>query len=508
METRGEKVMDKRNLPMHLIFMPIIEKYLKLASRGKVRDVYRLPKYNNLFLAVVSDRVSIFDFVLGFLVPGKGAILNAINLFMVFFVLKGFRHDVVAYGSGIDEYLPEPLRGNPELQKRATVIRRLKMVPGEGVIRNYLTGSALEPYMKTGMVCGNKLPAGLKDGDKLPESISTPTTKAKTGHDEHIDAKEFEKKYPGFIDMIKKAAKVGHDYLLGRGIILVDTKLEGSENCLGDERITPDSSRFVDARAYEIHRQSGREGFPASLDKQFVRDEGKKHGIDGKLDPENEENIRRVFNTKFDPIAIKKTIQIYRYIFWRIAGMRIETFQKEFMGIAIDDRVHIEVIVGSESDIPQAEAGLGLLWGAGKDKKITYTCRAMSCHRNPEELRNLAASIADFAKAKRPVRVVAGAGMAAALPGIIKSWLVHFDAPEIPVIGVGFKGKEERHDLAAQTSIDCLPGAPVVLDPESGGAYFGREGMLEACHAAVHDEFPLLTIAHKETCVFAGNHGA
>jgi len=495
--------MSKRNLPKELIFMPEIENFLKLKSRGKVRDVYVLSK--NTLLSVVSDRVSIFDFVLGFLVPGKGAILNAINLFMALIVLKDFKHDIVDYGAGIDKYLPAQLRGNIELQKRATVIRKLKMVPREGVIRNYLTGSALEPYKKTGKVCGVKLPSGLKDGDKLSEPVFTPTTKANAGHDEHVDAKKVKKENPGFVKMIMEAAKKGYDYLLSREIILVDTKFEGSENCLGDERLTPDSSRFVDAKAYEKHREFGKEGFPASLDKQFVRDEGKKLGIDGKLDPDDEENIRRVFNTKFDPIVIKKTTQIYRYIFWRITGMRIEIFQKAFMGIAVNDKAYIEVLVGSKSDIPQVEASVGLLWGANKGKRIAYKCRVMSCHRNPDHLRTLASYLADLSRKGELVRVVAGAGMAAALPGIIKSWLVNFGAPEIPVIGVGLEGKNNEYDLAAKVSISCLPGEPVVLDSRGGinRAYFGRDGFLEACYRAVHDEFPLLTIAPKETNIFA-----
>ena len=494
--------MTKRKLPQHLIFMPEIEKYLPLKSRGKVRDAYQLSK--GKYLSVVSDRVSIFDFVLGFLVPGKGAILNAINLFMALVVLKAFKHDIVAYGAGIDKYLPEPLRGNPELQKRATVIRRIKVLPYEGIGRNHLTGSALKPYQETGKVCGVKLPAGLKDGDKLPEPIFTPTTKAKVGHDEHVDAGKVKKEHPGFVDMVMKAAKAGYDYLLNRGIILVDTKFEGNSDCLGDERLTPDSSRFVDAKAYEAHRQAGKAGFPASLDKQFVREEGKKRGINGNLDPENEKNIETVFGMIFDPMVVKQTVQIYRYIFWRITGMRIETFQKEFMGIAVDDRVHIEVLVGSESDIPQVEASVGLLWAANKDKHITYSCRVMSCHRNPEDVKELAAHITDLSKEGKLVRVVAEAGMAAALPGVLKSWLVYFDAPEVPVIGVGLKGKEVIYDLAARTSIACLPGTPVELDPNGkGDSYFGREGSLEACYSAVHDEFPLLTITPKKTYVFA-----
>lgn len=494
--------MSKRKLPDHLIFMPEIEEHLKLHSRGKVRDIYKLSK--GKFLAVVSDRVSIFDFVLGFLVLGKGAILNAINLFMTLVVLKAFKHDIIAYGAGIDEYLPEPLRGNPELQKRATVIRKLKMVPIEGIIRNYLTGSAIKPYKETGMVCGIRLPAGLKDGSKLPEPIFTPTTKAKTGHDEHIDAGKVEKKYPSFVNMIKKATQIGSKYLLSRGIIIVDTKLEGGEKCLGDERFTPDSSRFVDEKAYREHQTAGKEGFPPSLDKQFVRDTGKKLGISGDLDPDDDANIKTVFNTRFDPMAIKKTAQIYRYIFWRITSMRIETFQKKFMGIAVDDKVHVEVILGSESDMPQFEPSLGLLWGANKDGKTNYSCRVMSCHRNPEELRIFAAYLANLSKGGQLIRVVAGAGMAAALPGIIKSWLVAFGAPEIPVIGVGLRGENNEYDLAAKVSISCLPGKPVILDPESiNDAYFGRDGFLKACYSAVHDEFSLLTITPKKTDVFA-----
>jgi len=181
------------------------------------------------------------------------------------------------------------------------------------------------------------------------------------------------------------------------------------------------------------------------------------------------------------------TTRIYRYIFWRLTGMQIEVYQHSVMGIMVEGRrPRIEVLVGSESDLPQTQTGLASLLGIAQ-----VGISVLSCHRNPDELREFVRD----GLSKADV-IIAGAGMAAALPGIVKSELCLNGHPEIPVIGVAFKGPSDKDDQAAILSIECLPGQPVELDP-SGHAYLGPNGFLEACEAAVSHEFLPRTIEPK-----------
>jgi len=258
---------------------------LEIYHKGKVRNTYFLPSDRELLLSFATDRVSIFDFVLSIVVPFKGKVLTALNIFWRKNVLGDLvAHDLLAYGVGIDQYLPECLRGDPELQKRALVIRKLDMLLVEAVVRGYLTGSGLTAYKKNRMVCGHALPEGLDDGAELPYPIFTPTTKAEEGHDEHVDADSVCKKY-GFaierasLQLYELARKFARD----RGIVLADTKFElgrekHGELVLCDEVFTPDSSRFWDLKAWQESR--AKRSSPPSLDKQYVRNEGKRLGVD------------------------------------------------------------------------------------------------------------------------------------------------------------------------------------------------------------------------------------
>lgn len=142
---------------------------LNLRSRGKVRDTFGLPGHPDLLLQWATDRLSIYDFVLGGTIPDKGAVLTALTVFWLDEVLRGkCNHHMVAFGAGIDEYLPEPLQNNPGLQKTALVVRHLDVVPVEGVCRGYLTGSGWEKYRMDKPVCGHVLGPGLNDGARLP----------------------------------------------------------------------------------------------------------------------------------------------------------------------------------------------------------------------------------------------------------------------------------------------------------------------------------------------------
>lgn len=469
---------------------------LPLRGRGKVRDSYNLdyncgPDDIPRMLVVASDRCSIFDFVLNTLVPQKGEILTALNYFWIKKVIGDLcATDLVATGSAIDDYIPETLRNDPELQKRATVVRLLPAPELEDIVRFILTGSGWKSYQKNRTICGHKLPAGLTNGSLLPYPLYTPTTKAAEGHDEHITADEAVTKC-GFKRerLALQIAGLMAYYAASRGIRLADTKFEFSGDVLVDEKGTPDSSRFLDELAWQKAIKEGK--FPPSLDKQFVRNWGINQGID-KLDPENPEHVAQAHSLTVPDYEVRMTTLIYRFIFWRLTGMKKEVFQRQEMGIKVCDiRPNISVIIGSESDRPQIEEGISFLKGL-----VAGEVNVISCHRNPEVLQN-------FAKCTKSDIVIAGAGWAAALPGITKSWLCHYSKADTTVLGVAFDGGSERNNLAAITSIECLPGQPVELD-QNGLVYFGSKGFLSACQDAVRREFlpkkPTLKVAKLGLC--------
>jgi phosphoribosylaminoimidazole-succinocarboxamide synthase len=238
---------------------------LKAFSRGKVRDTYELPGGN--LLMVASDRLSAFDVVFPEGIPYKGKVLTQLSLFWF-----------QKLSSVVDNHLISD-QPPPELPSyllgRSMVVKRVKIIPLECVVRGYMAGSGWKDYQKTGEICGIKLPPGLKNASKLPAPIFTPSTKAEKGHDENIGEgaarnavgdETFEKVRDLSIAIYTAAA----DYAKTRGIILADTKFEfGVHNgkiILADEVLTPDSSRYWPAASYK-------EGIsPPSYDKQFVRD--------------------------------------------------------------------------------------------------------------------------------------------------------------------------------------------------------------------------------------------
>ncbi|WP_148573121.1 phosphoribosylaminoimidazolesuccinocarboxamide synthase [Nocardioides caldifontis] len=240
---------------------PVVEGAEHLHS-GKVRDLYRLPDGN--LLMVASDRISAYDFVLSTPIPDKGAILTRMSLWWFERLADLVPNHVVSTD------VPEQLRG------RAVVCEPLSMYPVECVARGYLTGSGLLDYRETGEVCGIPLPAGLEDGSRLDEPLFTPATKAELGdHDENVsyDAvvatvgeERAEELRALTLEVYARAEGLARE----RGIILADTKLEfgarpDGTTVLGDEVLTPDSSRFWPAQSWEPGRQQ------PSYDKQFVR---------------------------------------------------------------------------------------------------------------------------------------------------------------------------------------------------------------------------------------------
>jgi len=236
---------------------------MKLHSTGKVREIYHA---DDDLIMVASDRISAYDVVLPDPIPDKGKVLTQMSIF--WFETTG----EIVPNHFLDEDVPAEVAG------RGMRVKRLDMYPVECVVRGYITGSGWTEYQADGTVCGIELPAGLQESEKLPEPIFTPATKAEIGdHDENID---FDRaaEVVGSRSLLTELRRISIElyehaaaHALERGIILADTKFEfgaspGAEIVLGDEVLTPDSSRFWPADEYEPGRAQ------ASFDKQYVRD--------------------------------------------------------------------------------------------------------------------------------------------------------------------------------------------------------------------------------------------
>ena len=246
-------------------------KELRLIHRGKVRDLYECGED---ILMVATDRLSAFDVVFDEPVPDKGKVLNQISLFWFQRLKNKVRNHVVEWDV---ERFPKELKPYQDLLwGRAVIVKKARPLAIECIVRGYITGSGWKEYQKKGTVCGIKLPEGLKEADRLPEPIFTPSTKAEMGqHDENIDferaceivGKEAAQKAKDLSIAIYNDAV---EYALTRGIIIADTKFEfgyiGDELVLIDEVLTPDSSRFWPLDSYKPG------GPQPSFDKQFVRD--------------------------------------------------------------------------------------------------------------------------------------------------------------------------------------------------------------------------------------------
>jgi len=236
--------------------------------RGKVRDCYDI---GERMLIVSTDRISAFDWILPTPIPDKGRVLTAISAF--WFDWLGVEHhlittDVAAMGlpAAID---PAPLVG------RSMLVRKASVVPFECVVRGWLAGSGLKEYREAGTVCGLTLPPGMRPGDRLPEPIFTPATKATTGHDENVPFAVMAEALGPLADTLRSRSLEIYSraaaYAAERGIVLADTKFEWGQTddgqiILVDEVLTPDSSRFWPAE------DAGLGAVPSSFDKQFVRD--------------------------------------------------------------------------------------------------------------------------------------------------------------------------------------------------------------------------------------------
>lgn len=246
-------------------------------KEGKVREIYNV---DDALIMVATDRISAFDVILKNQITKKGTVLTQMSKFWFEYTKDIMPNHMIS--TDVND-MPEYFR-KPEFTGNSMLCKKLNMIPVECIVRGYITGSGWASYQKTGKVCGIELPAGLKESEKLPQAIYTPSTKAEIGdHDENISFEQsidvLEKAFPSHgkeyaekirdytLTLYNKCA----EYALSRGIIIADTKFEFGVNedgeiVLGDEMLTPDSSRFWPLEGYEAgHSQP-------SFDKQFVRD--------------------------------------------------------------------------------------------------------------------------------------------------------------------------------------------------------------------------------------------
>ncbi|MBS1169741.1 MAG: purC 1 [Burkholderiaceae bacterium] len=246
-------------------------KSLPFIHRGKVRDIYAVG--DDKLLVVQTDRLSAFDVVLDDPIPNKGKILTAMSNFW----FKKFGELMPNHMTDIDPTTVVAPEERAQVEGRAIVVKKLKALPIEAIVRGYIIGTGWKDYKKTGAVCGISLPAGLQEAQKLPQTIFTPSTKAAVGeHDENISFEQMEKIIGADLakqvrDYAIKLYAAAAEYAATKGIIIADTKFEFGLDDSGkvhliDEILTPDSSRFWPVSSYQIGMS------PPSFDKQFVRD--------------------------------------------------------------------------------------------------------------------------------------------------------------------------------------------------------------------------------------------
>ncbi len=284
---------------------------IKKLSSGKVREIYEID--GDKLLLVVSDRISAFDYILPSPIPNKGKILNQISKFWFDFVKDIVPNHIISTDS---KDFPKEFQ-TPEFEGRSMLVKKLKMLPVECIVRGYITGSGWKSYQENGTICGITLPEGLQESEKLPEAIFTPSTKAEIGeHDENIS---FEKVVEmlglelatKLRDKTLEVYKKCSEYATTKGVIIADTKFEFGldENgnlVLADEVLTPDSSRFWPASDYQVGRSQ------KSFDKQYLRDWMKSTGYN----PESGASIPEE--------VIQTTVNKYTESFELITGKKFE----------------------------------------------------------------------------------------------------------------------------------------------------------------------------------------
>ncbi|CAO3637530.1 unnamed protein product [Cunninghamella echinulata] len=288
---------------------------LKLIARGKVRDLYEVDDKSLLFVA--TDRISAFDVIMKNVIPGKGKILTQLSLFW-FDLLKDVlpNHLITADFDA----MPENVQAyRDQLEGRSILVKKMKVLPIEAIVRGYITGSGLKEYEKKGTICDIQLPQGLVESDKLPETLFTPSTKAEIGdHDENIHPSKMVTILNGnqeLADQLTKAAVTlytkASEYAASKGIIIADTKFEFGLDEQGqlvvvDEVLTPDSSRFWPASKYKPGQVQ------ESFDKQYIRNYLESIGFDKKTSIELPSDV------------IDNTLEKYKEAYTLLTGKQVQ----------------------------------------------------------------------------------------------------------------------------------------------------------------------------------------
>lgn len=316
---------------------------LTLLHRGKVRDTYDLG--GGLLLVVTTDAISIFDFVLNAMIPDKGYVLNAMSHFwFVYLEMQGIPTHFVAAGKEIDQYLPKHLWNDPDLQRRAMVVRKLTMLKWtkdtgiELILRYALMGGAKKEYDASGTVAGISIHEGLQEGDAFDDPIFDPTTKAEEGHDESVPADLVWEKYPDAVALFQRACALASRLLYDRGIYPADTKgevgFDEMGQCrIGDEFFTPDCSRFWDLKEWARSRLRFERKAPPSMDKQIVRLWGIHQGIDKLKLPDDPAQAAIVHEFELPPEVSQRTVEKYRLVFEMATGKTLGDYARTELGV-------------------------------------------------------------------------------------------------------------------------------------------------------------------------------
>lgn len=283
--------------------LPIV----KNTYSGKVRDIYDL---GDTLLIVTTDRISAFDVVFPNMIPDKGKILNQISVFF----FEKTKHIIQNHfiTDKVEAYPEEFHPFRSELEERSMLVRKTRVLPFECIVRGYITGSAWQEYQRSSTISNMIMPDGMKESQRFPNPLFTPSTKATDGHDENISYHEMLSRIDVTIAEKLKDISIAlyifaGDYLKSKGILLADTKFEfgtiGSDIYLIDEIFTPDSSRFWDMNEYEVGES------PKSYDKQYIRDYVQKIGWDKEPPaPELPEEV------------VRGTVAKYKEAYHRITG--------------------------------------------------------------------------------------------------------------------------------------------------------------------------------------------
>lgn len=308
----------------------------ELTHRGKAKDTYR-SRGGSYNIVVTSDRISVLDFVLPVLIPGKGEILTAITHFWLTQILSGVKHHLILgileeFNSALFKFLPI---------NRCLTVEPHVISPFEFIYRRHPGGSVWNSYLETGTVAGQRLPDGLAKWDRLPEAVFTPSTKAEEGHDVNITVGEFEEQ-AGLegIRIADKGAIVyeqAYEHAQRCGLLILDTKFEFSTTgILCDEVCTPDSSRFTTIEDWERAQREGRD--PIFFDKEPVRVWARQietpWGIGYQnLDPENAAHLAFVHSVPVPMELIHQTQMRYQRLFQMLVGQDLVSYQRAVMGI-------------------------------------------------------------------------------------------------------------------------------------------------------------------------------